>query len=307
VVLNENADSLTGLYAPMLIQEKLLDFIDQHKDRPFFAFVPSVIPHAELAVPDVYIDLYRDKFLPEKLYKGCDPGCDNYKSGGYASQDEAHAAFAGMIHLLDEQVGEIVRNVEKAGILDNTIIIFTSDNGPHLEGGADPDYFNSNGPLKGYKRDLYEGGIRVPMIISWPERIQAGQSSDHVSAFWDVFTTLDHLTGGNDSYGDGISFLPELLGEPQPVHEYLYWEFPERWATPAQAVIMDERWKAIRRWVENQFLEIELYDLENDPGETINLAADHPELMSRAQLLFTTEHDRSKIDDWLIEGLDITE
>ena len=306
ITLMENRDSLTGTYAPLLIQEQLLKFIEANRDRPFFAFVPSVVPHAELAVPEEYLALFRDKFLPEKTYEGCDPGCRNFKTGGYASQLEAHAAFAGMVHLLDIQVSEIVRFIESLGLRENTVIIFTSDNGPHLEGGADPDYFDSNGPLKGYKRDLYEGGIRVPMLVSWPGHFKQGRSTDHVSAFWDIFATLNHLTGGDEVYGDGISFLPELMGQEQTAHEFLYWEFPEKWATPAQALIIDEKWKAIRRRQEGRWLDIELYNLDIDPGEMNNISVEYPEILARAEQLLTDQHNRSVIEDWWLEGIDDT-
>src|SRR5690606_9627803 len=167
IVLPGNSGTDKGEYAPDLIHKKTLQFLEANRDRPFFAYVPTIIPHAELVVPEEIQKQYSGKFEPEKPYKGTDSG-PGYKIGGYGSQPEPHAAFVGMVRLLDQQVGEIVKKVEQLGIADNTIIIFTSDNGPHKEGGADPDYFDSNGPFKGYKRDLYEGGIRVPMIIKWP-------------------------------------------------------------------------------------------------------------------------------------------
>uniref|UniRef100_UPI0025931038 sulfatase-like hydrolase/transferase n=1 Tax=Carboxylicivirga marina TaxID=2800988 RepID=UPI0025931038 len=176
LVLEANAGQKTGIYAPNLIHDKTLKFIEDHKDESFFCYVPSIIPHAELFAPEEYMEKFRGKYDPEHAYKGLDKG-KGFRKGRYGSQPESHAAFAAMVTLLDDQVGEIVDKVEELGLSDNTLIIFTSDNGPHKEGGAQPDYFNSNGAYKGYKRDLYEGGIRVPFIASWPGQIKAGTTS----------------------------------------------------------------------------------------------------------------------------------
>ncbi|MBD3383612.1 sulfatase-like hydrolase/transferase [candidate division KSB1 bacterium] len=227
VMIPGNEGAKQGVYAPQLIHEKVLTFIEDNRKNPFFLYVPSVIPHAELFAPEAYTKKYRGKFLPEKSYEGTDSG-EHFKTGGYGSQPEAHAAFAAMIHLLDEQVGDIVAKVEELDLLENTLIVFSSDNGPHLEGGADPDYFNSNGPLRGYKRDLYEGGIRVPLIARWDGLHKKGESTDHVCAFWDILPTFCQIAGRSTPENiDGISFLPLLKGtvEEQKKHEYLYWEF----------------------------------------------------------------------------------
>ncbi|MCK4750683.1 MAG: arylsulfatase, partial [Bacteroidales bacterium] len=211
VLLFENEGNSKGIYAPNLIHEKALEFLEEYSDGPFFMFYPSVIPHAELFAPEEYMEMYRGKFLPEKIYEGADVGHSRYRIGGYGSQPESHAAFAAMVSLLDVQVGEIMDKLLELGIERNTLVIFSSDNGPHLEGGADPDYFNSNGPYTGYKRDLYEGGIRVPTIASWPGKIKEGSSTDHISAFWDVYPTFAELTGQEIlKEVDGISFLPVM-------------------------------------------------------------------------------------------------
>ena len=152
LVLEGNHGNKKEVYAPNLIHEKTLDFIDENKENPFFLYVPSIIPHAELVAPDSIMNAFRGKYDPEHQFQGVDDGPD-YRNGPYGSQKESHAAFAAMVSLLDLQVGEIMDKVEELGLTDNTIIIFTSDNGPHQEGGADPDYFDSNGPLKGYKRE----------------------------------------------------------------------------------------------------------------------------------------------------------
>lgn len=294
IMLEENAGTNTGAYAPKLIQEARLEFIEQHKDQPFFLYAPSIIPHAELFAPEEYMAKFRGKFLPEKSYEGTDDG-ERYRKGPYGSQPEAHAAFAAMVTLLDEQVGAIRQKIQDLGLADNTLIIFTSDNGPHLEAGADPDYFDSNGPLKGYKRDLYEGGIRVPMIASWPGKIEAGSETDHISAFWDVWPTFAELTGSAvPEYIDGISFLPTLLGqESQQQHDYLYWEFHER---KGRQAIRKGDWKAVRYNVfSSPDAPIELYNLREDIGETNNLAAQHPEMVAEMKALMEESRVPSEV------------
>ncbi|TKG90426.1 arylsulfatase [Puteibacter caeruleilacunae] len=283
--LNKNMGKEEGTYAPNLIHIKTLNFIEKYKDQPFFCYVPTIIPHAELKVPENYLARFRGKLNPEKAYKGTDSG-PYYKSGGYGSQPESHAAFAAMITLLDDHVGEIVAKVKELGIEDNTIIIFTSDNGPHLEGGADPDYFNSNGAFTGYKRDLYEGGIRVPFIASWPGQIPEGTINNHPSAFWDFLPTACDLAGIEvpDSI-DGISYLPALLGRKQRKHNYLYWEFPAQGGK--QAVRLD-KWKGVRLNV-NKIHNgpIMLFDLENDPAELWNVADRYPDVVEKIKQIMT--------------------
>ena len=255
-------------------------------------FYPSLIPHAELVAPEEYMAKYRDKFLPEKKYvkKG-----EGYSIQGYNSQYESHAAFAAMVSILDQQVGEIIDKIEDLGIAENTLILFSSDNGPHLEGGADPDYFNSNGPLRGYKRDLYEGGIRVPMIAYWPSKIQPNSTTNHISAFWDFFPTAMEIAGikKNMDEIDGISFLPTLFGKEQKNHEYLYWEFLERGGR--QAVRMDE-WKAVRmNMTKNADAPIELYRLTNDIGEQNDLAQQYPQIIEKMDKIMSQAHKYSEI------------
>jgi arylsulfatase A-like enzyme len=298
VILKENLGSQEGTYAPELIHKETLAFIENNKGRPFFAYVPSVIPHAELKIPETYLKKYRGKLLPEKSYQGCDAGCKRYKIGGYGSQKEGHAAFAAMIDMLDQQVGEIVAKVKELGLENNTLIIFTSDNGPHKEGGADPDYFGSNGVYRGYKRDLYEGGIRVPMIACWPGTIKVGTTSDHASAFWDVLPTLAQITGAKvPTQIDGISFLPTLLNKEQSKHKALYWEFHERHG-PAQAVLMDGRWKAIRKIDRGVLGTIELYDLKADPGEQRDIAQKQTKWVAKAVAFLDQERTDSPVKGW---------
>ncbi len=294
VMLEENKGTKTGAYAPELIQERTLAFIDAHKDEPFFLYIPSIIPHAELVAPEKYMAEFRGKYLPEKSYEGTDDG-ERYRKGPYGSQEESHAAFVAMMKILDDQVGAIRQKIQELGLAENTLIIFTSDNGPHLEGGADPDYFDSNGPLKGYKRDLYEGGIRVPMIATWPGKVAPGTETDHISAFWDVWPTLAELSGSAiPDHLDGLSFLPTLLGDgEQQTHDYLYWEFHER---KGRQAIRKGDWKAVRYNVfASEDAPIELYNLKEDVGETNDLADQHPEMVAEMKALMEEAHVPSEV------------
>ena len=293
VYLEGNDWSSTETYAPDLIQKKTIEFIREHSDTSFFAFVPIVIPHAELIVPDD--DIYQQYLgiFPETPYVGR-PGADygpDMIISMYCSQENPHATFAAMVHRIDRYVGEIVIELEELGISENTIIMFTSDNGPHMEGGADPHFFNSNGGLRGFKRDLYEGGIRVPFIVTWPGTIQEGGVSDHPSAFWDLCPTLGDLTGFESEQTDGISFLPELLGREQPKHDFLYWEFHEMGGK--QAILKDE-WKAVRLNVgKDPNGPLELYNLESDPFEEYNVAEAHPDLVETFARMMEDEREPS--------------
>lgn len=291
VYLEGNDWSTTSTFAPDVIQQQTLDFIRQHKDSTFFAYVPIVIPHAELIVPDDEVfESYLGQF-PEKAYVGR-PGADygpEMKISMYCSQENPHATFAAMVHRIDVYVGEILATLEELGIAENTIVMFTSDNGPHEEGGADPGFFNSSGNLRGVKRDLYEGGIRVPLLVSWPGYIQGGTTSDHVSAFWDLVPTVADLAGFEAPGGDGISFLPVLTGGEQVAHDYLYWEFHEQGGKQA---MLKGKWKAIRL---NVGLDpngaLELYNLETDPREVNDVASEHPGLV--AEFVLAMEEART--------------
>ena len=277
VMLEGNTGDQFAQYAADTIHQRALQFIEKNKDKPFFLYYPSTIPHAELLLPEKYKKNYEGKFLPEKSFKGAEPGDPGFRTGSYGTQPESHAAFAAMVTHLDKQVGDVLNKLKELGLDKNTIVIFTSDNGPHLEGGADPDYFDSNGPLRGYKRDLYEGGMREPMIAWWPGKIQAGSKTDHVSAFWDVMPTFAELVGATTpSYIDGISFLPTLLGKSgQKEHDYMYWEFHEQGGRQA---LRQGNWKLVRYNVTRPGkTTTELYDLSNDIGEANNVAEQHPE------------------------------
>jgi len=295
ITLEGNSGDGFATYAPKMIHEQALKFIEDNKDKPFFLYYPNVIPHAELLLPEENLAEFRGQFLPEKEFKGAEPGDKNFRIGGYGTQPEGHAAFAAMVTLLDKQVGEVLAKLKELGLDENTIVIFSSDNGPHLEGGADPDYFDSNGPLQGYKRDLYEGGIREPMIAWWPKQIEAGTQTDHISAFWDVMPTVAEIAGvtAPDNI-DGISFLPTLLGQKdQKQHDYLYWEFHEKGGRKA---LRKGDWKFVSYNVNNpEKTTVELYDLSADLGEENNLADKNPELVKELQQLMKQARTESEV------------
>ncbi len=287
VEVPENSGDKFGVYAPKLIHERALQFIEKNKDKPFFLFYPNVIPHAELLLPEENLAEFRGKFPPEMSYKGANPGDKGFRDGTYGTQPEGHAAFAAMVTLLDKQVGEILAKLKELGLEKNTLVIFSSDNGPHLEGGADPDYFDSNGPLRGYKRDLYEGGIRVPLIAFWEGKIVAGSTSDHISAFWDFLPTAAEIAGVQSPENiDGISYLPALIGKEQKQHEYLYWEFHE---LGGRLAVRKDDWKLVSYQVFNpENTTVELYNLADDIGEQNNVAEQHPEIVKELSELMKT-------------------
>lgn len=265
-------DKQIGTFSHDLISEEAIRFVERSADKPFFLYLALTIPHAELAVPEASLLEYKGKF-PEKPFA----------KRHYGAQETPHAAHAAMVSHMDRDVGALMAKLKELGIDDNTIVFFTSDNGPHQEGGHDPDFFDSNGPLKGIKRDLYEGGIRVPMIARWPGKISAATTSDYKGAFWDMLPTFADLSGqAGPEEIDGISFLPALLqrGE-QPAHETLYWEFHERGGK--QAVLWGD-WKGIRLNVKKDPNgPIELYDLSKDIGEENNVAQDNPQIVKQIE------------------------
>ena len=245
-----------------LITEKALDFVSRQKGKdPFFLYMAYSFAHAPVqAVPGE--NRYNDQPWPQK-----------------------EIDFAHNISRLDKFVGQFMDHLKKLGMAENTLVIFTSDNGPHMEDGHDADFFDSNGPFQGYKRDLYEGGIRMPFIAWWPSIIKAGTESNHVSAFWDLMPTVADVAGIEPpAQTTGISYLPTLLGNKQPKHEYLYWEFKER--TPRQAIRM-EKWKG-QYFIEHD--RFELYDLNKDPGEEKDLADKHPDMVATMQAKMAEAH-----------------
>ncbi|MET0298793.1 MAG: arylsulfatase [Flavitalea sp.] len=288
VNLPENTFTTFKTYAPQLIQEQALKFIDNSKNKPFFLYLSYTLPHAALQVEaDPAFEQYKQAFKEKPV-----PVQTSWNGQGYAPQEFPHAAYATMVHKLDEYVGQVVAAVKNKGLENNTIIIFTSDNGPHKEGGNDPDFFKSNMGFRGYKRDLYEGGIRVPMIVSWPEHIKRNRVSEHIAAFWDILPTFAELTQQKITTNtDGLSFVSELFGKRQEIHEQLYWEFHENGGR--QALRMDQ-WKGYRENViKDEFAPIELYDLRNDPGEKKNVARKFPGIVSRMREVMLLQHVES--------------
>ncbi len=286
VVLEGNENFANKIYAPDLIQEKTLEFIASNKNHPFFIYVPIVQPHAELLVPeDSVFERYREQIKDENPYKGND--------WGYASQQYPRAAFAAMVDRVDRYVGEIIEELKKHGLMENTLIIFTSDNGAHREGGADPDFFDSNGPYRGYKRDLSDGGIHVPMIARWDGVIDAGRRSQHIGAFWDMLPTFADILGVKlNQQSDGLSILRELQGKRgQKEHDFLYWEATE--GAGAMAVRMGDYKAIVRGLNKDKNAPIELYNVVEDVTESVNLADSHPELVERARMIMSEQHTKS--------------
>ena len=257
-------------YSHDLIADEALKFIRANKDRPFFLYVPFTIPHVALQVPEDSLAEYRGRW-PDPPYDG---------SKGYVAHENPRACYAGMVTRMDKDVGRIMALLDELGLDDNTLVIFSSDNGPTFAGGADSEFFESAGPLRGLKASVYEGGIRVPFIARWPGRIRAGSESDHVSAFWDFLPTCAELLGQNPPAGiDGISMLPTLLERPgQKEHEHLYWELRGQ-----QAVRMGD-WKAVRLKPDRK---IQLYNLRTDPGEQNDVADRNPEVLTRIERILT--------------------
>jgi arylsulfatase A len=289
----------TSTYSADVIQEKALGFMEKNAKKPFFLYYPTTIPHAELIVPEDEIFLrHKGKYLEpffdkERISKGAAYGPD-LSIPGYCPQEFPKATYAAMVERLDKHVGEILQKLKELGIQNNTLVIFSSDNGVHKEGGMDPEFFDSNSHYRGFKRDLYEGGIKTPMLAVWPDKIKPGVKTDHISAFWDVLPTIaDILKVKLPNSVDGISFLPTLAGEKnQKQHAYLYWEFH---AMNGKQAIRQGDWKAIKLNVfDSSKSKIELYDLKTDPSETNDLADKFPEKVKLFEKFMNDSHIESE-------------
>lgn len=273
-----------GTYSHDEFTKEAIGWIKENKDHPFFLYLPYTIPHAELTVPEDSVAPYLKLNWPETPRiegKGNigggqeDAGYGSQYKAGYCGQSHPNATYAGMISRMDRDIGHILDLLDELKLTENTLVIFSSDNGPSSEGGQSLEFFNSTGPLSGAKRDLREGGIRVPMIARWPGKIQAGRTSDHPSAFWDFLPTVCEVAGVEPPRKiDGISYLPELQGQTamQEKHEYLYWI----WA------IRVGKWKLHTRGNDR----FALYDLENDIAEKYDLADKMPEIVTRCSKYF---------------------
>ncbi len=278
-------------YSADLIHQEALRWLGNRKvGEPFLGIFTYTLPHAELQQPDDHIlQAYLGHFHQEKSFPGV---------GRYHSTDMAHAQFAAMITRLDMMVGDVFRTLKEKGLDQNTIVVFTSDNGPHEEGGADPSFFNRDGMLQGLKRSTYEGGIRIPFIVRWPGRVPAGQVNDHQLAFYDLLPTFCDVAGigdfpaayqqGDNDVFDGISFYNTLMGrdDRQEQHEFLYWEFHE---TDMMGLRMGD-WKLVVH--KGNCL---LYDLATDLHEDHDLAARHPEVVGKMVNIILREHTHSNL------------
>jgi arylsulfatase A-like enzyme len=278
IELLENKDGKRGSYSHDLFVDFALDFIRRHKDGPFFFYAAFTIPHAEVTVPEDSLAEYRGKWPEPKKFEG---------SKTYCPQDQPRAVRAAMITRLDRDVGRLLDLLDELNLSQNTLVIFTSDNGPITAGGQDPEFFDSNGPLRDLKFTLREGGIRVPCIARWQGRIAPGSTSEHVSDFADMLPTFAELAAvPAPPEIDGVSILPTLLGQPgsQKTRSHHYWE-----AAPAQAVRKGD-WKAYRSAPGKP---IELYNLATDIGETQNIAQQHPDILAKMEKLLEESHTES--------------
>jgi arylsulfatase A-like enzyme len=276
-------------YAIDVMTREAVGWLRSNGSKPFLLYFAPTIPHVALQVPEAAVKEYEGQF-PETPYAG---------ENGYLPHRTPKAAYAAMVSYLDAQVGRILDTLKEIGAEERTLVIFTSDNGAPLNAGGSPtQFFQSNGALRGHKNNLYEGGIRVPMIARWPGRIRAGTMSQHVGANWDMWATFAELAGAEaPADTDGISIVPTLLGRgTQRQHEALYWEFHSRGSS--QAVRM-KRWKAVRDNVAKQPPgATELYDLERDPGETTNVAAAHADVVRQIEAVMARSHTPAALPRW---------
>ncbi len=281
-------------YAPDLIADQARKFVHDNRDRPFFLYFATTVPHLALQVPEDSLAEYRGKF-PEQPYLG---------NRSYLPQRTPHAAYAAMITRLDREVGRLIDLVKELGLEDRTIFIFTSDNGPLYDqlGGTDTEFFNSAAGFRGRKGSFDEGGFREPCIVRWKGRIAAGQTSDRVTGFEDWLPTLLELCGAKGATPagiDGISFASTLFGKPQEPRPFLYRESP---GYGGQQCVRVGDWKAIRqhlhpgpRQQQAPVIKTELYDLAKDPPETTDVAAQHPDIVARLEKLMAGQHLKSEV------------
>ncbi|BDD09429.1 arylsulfatase [Fulvitalea axinellae] len=274
-------------YSHDLFVEDAVSFIEkERKNKPFFLFYASALPHAQLYAPEKFKTDYKGKFSEKP-----------FSARHYGTCEDPNATTAGMIARLDWEIGEILKTLKKEGLDKNTIIMFSSDNGPHSAGGRKAEFFNSSGPFRGIKRDLYEGGIRVPFIVRWPGVVKKGSESDHISAFWDLLPTLTEIAKAKTPAKiDGISFLPTLRGKRkrQKEHDHLYWEF---FGKGGKQAVRKGEWKAVRIGLQkNPNASIELYNLTTDPAETKDISARHPEIVKEMARLMRNSRTIPKGD-----------
>jgi len=276
-------------YSVTKMAEKTISFIRKNKDTPFFLYLPYTGPHVALQVPDEAVREYIGKF-DEKPY---------YGQNGYAPCKYPLSTYAAMITYMDKQIGRIMSLLKELKLDQNTIVMFSSDNGTTFNtGGVQSEFFNLTGGLRGRKQDLYEGGIRVPFIARWPGKIKAGTTTNQISTQYDLMATLSDVLIAKPMPNDGISFLPTLLGQLQKQKQraYLYFEFVEK---TGQVAVRIGKWKGVKSDMKkNKNATWEVYDLENDLAETTNVAAQHPDLVKRMDEIVKKEHLRSHLKEW---------
>jgi arylsulfatase A-like enzyme len=267
--------------------DKTIEFLKNNKNRPFFLYLPYTSPHLSLQVPDEALKEYIGKF-PEKPY---------YGDKDYTPVKYPLATYAAMITYLDKQVERVMEMLKELGLEKNTIVMFSSDNGPSFDvGGVDAKFFNSTAGLRGLKQDLYEGGIREPFIVKWPGKVKPGSVSDHISAQFDLLATLADITKQPIPSTDGISFLPVLTGQKQKAHDYLYFEFPEK---SGQVAIRMGKWKGVKSNMKtDRNAAWEIYDLETDPYEKTDLATTQTALAKQFEEILKKEHNCPHIREW---------
>ena len=291
-------DSFNGQdYAPDRINEQALAFVKANKDRPFFLYYPTIIPHVALQVPDESLKPYWELGWD-------DPPFTREKGYGYTPHFTPRAAYAGMISRMDGYAGKVLRLLDELGLAENTIVVFSSDNGTtHLDAEVDYEFFQSVGELRGLKGSLYEGGVRVPAIVRWPGHVPADTVSDYISGFEDWLPTLLDLIGCSDAIPadvNGVSLAPTLTGKQQTARALLYREFP---AYGGQQSIRVGKWKAVRQNMTQGNLTVELYDLAADPSEAHDVAKDHPEVVERLTKMMTDHRVKSEV--FPLPGVDV--
>ncbi|MGA1369406.1 MAG: arylsulfatase [Blastocatellia bacterium] len=273
-------------YSHDLIEAEALRFVREHRDRPFFLFVPFTIPHLALQVPEDSLAEYRGQWE--------DPPYDG--KNGYLPHPNPRAAYAAMVTRMDRSVGRLMETLRQAGLDRQTIVLFTSDNGPTYDrlGGSDSDFFRSAGIFRGYKGSVYEGGIRVPLIARWPGHIKAGRTSALPAAFYDLLPTLVEIAGGQPHQPvDGISLVPTLTGRgTQPRHKFLFWDFN---GYGGQQAVRYGDWKGVRRDISKGNRVLELYDLRRDPGERDDVARANPKIVQEIERILLANHEPSTL------------
>ena len=282
-------------YAPDVMHEKAIAWLDKAADEPFFMIYASPLPHLPLQAPEDWTEHYRKKISDDPPYPG---------GKGYFPCYSPRATYAAMISTLDEQVGELMAKLDELGVADNTLILFTSDNGPTYTGGADTEYFQSASPFRTYygrgKGFLYEGGIRVPLIARWPALIQAGATHHHACTFYDYMATIADITSIEaPQASDGLSFYRALQLMNQDSHEYLYWEQPEY---KGQQAIRMGNWKGVVQRLHEGNKHLELYDLKNDPTESVDVSKEHPDVVDQLWKFVREAHVASGIGRFALPG-----